>query len=405
MTLRLDWLTLHDFRNVTEASLRFSPGFNLIVGENGQGKSNLLEAIALLATGRSFRRAAPAVMGRYGTTVYRVSGDSFAQGLSHRLTLSGENHRQVVRLNGKVMAQASAMGQALAAVVFSPDAPGLIQGTPGERRDYLDWVVFSQDRRHAATARDYHSALKARNRLLKTGCQDPHQLSAWEDRLAVLGAVMTERRRLTVARLTDSLPDYLEGLGLDPTRFGLKLTTQLDRHLGQTGQTGHDRGAFEDSEVAEAAMADLYRRLLAQSRPGDQRHGVTSVGPHRDDLPLLIDGHLLSRHGSRGQRKRFLLALKLTEARLMQERLGEPPLFLLDDPAAELDPDGIQKLLDLLADQQRQTFLTSCRAEDIPRLPTPPRLFSVVDGRFQTLNGLDSMAEGAAPCGVPNESQ
>jgi DNA replication and repair protein RecF len=368
--LLLEWLRLHDFRNITEASLRFSPGFNLIVGENGQGKSNLLEAIALLACGRSFRKATPQAMGRHGQPRYHLSGGTQALGLKHRLEFTGEKQRQTARLNGKAMGLASAMGQALAAVVSTPDSPGLIQGGPGERRDYLDWVVFSEDRQHAATVRDYQSALKARNRLLKTGCRDGNQLAAWEDRLAVLGSVITQRRHRIIQKIVSQIPHYLEALALDADRFKLRLACQLDRH--------------KEMEKSEG-FAQHYRQMLENSRSSDQRTGATSIGPHRDDMPFTIDGRPLARFGSRGQRKRFILALKLTEAKLLQESVGEPPLILLDDPVAELDREGIERLTTLLAQQEQQIFLTACSAGEIPRLEEPSTTFSVAEGLFQTL--------------------
>jgi DNA replication and repair protein RecF len=368
--LFLEKLRLHNFRNITDTSLEFSPGFNLIIGENGQGKSNLLEAIALLSTGRSFRKASPGAMGCHGKPGYRLSGTTQALDLQHKLDFTGEKKRQTAKLNGKAMALASAMGQALAAVVSTPDSPGLIQGGPGERRDYLDWVVFSSNRQHAATARDYHGALKARNRLLKTGCTDNNQLAAWEDRLAVLGAIITWRRRRIVKKIEELLPGYLEALALDPDRFSLRLSCQLDRH----------KGVVEQQE-----SADHYRQMLESSRKSDQRTMATSIGPHRDDLPFSIDGRLLARFGSRGQRKRFILALKLTEAKLLQETVGEAPLFLLDDPVAELDRDGVERLVNLLTKQEQQIFLTACNSGEIPKLKEPSSTFLVADGVFQTL--------------------
>ncbi|MBF0380541.1 MAG: DNA replication/repair protein RecF [Magnetococcales bacterium] len=366
----LESLRLHDFRNIGDATLEFSPGFNLIIGENGQGKSNLLEAIALLATGRSFRKATPGAMGYHGRPGYRLKGITQAMGLTHKLEFSGEKQRQTARLNGKAMSLASAMGQVLAAVVSTPDSPGLVQGGPGERRDYLDWVVFSAIRQHAATARDYHGALKARNKLLKTGCMDGQQLSAWEEQLATLGATITYRRRRVVKKIVEQIPHYLEALALDPERFMLRLSCQLDR--------------YKDAEK-ESDLAIHYRQMLKKSRGSDQRTGATSIGPHRDDMPFLIDGRLLARFGSRGQRKRFILALKLTEASLLQESVGEAPLFLLDDPVAELDREGIERLVKLLCLQKQQIFLTACNTGEIPRLEEPSTTFLVADGAFQTL--------------------
>ncbi|MBF0447517.1 MAG: DNA replication and repair protein RecF [Magnetococcales bacterium] len=366
----LDWLRLQDFRNVSEAALRFNSRFNIIIGENGQGKSNLLEAIALLATGRSFRKATPEAMRRHGQPQYRLAGSTRAMGLQHRLEFSGDKNRQTARLNGKAMGVASALGQALAAVVSTPDSPGLIPGGPSERRDYLDWVVFSDDRQHAATVRDYNGALKARNRLLKTGCRDQRQLAAWEDRLAVLGAIITMRRRRIIEKIVGELPPYLEALALDPERFKMRLSCQLDR--------------FAETNDPET-LAERYRQMLEKSRSSDQRTGATSIGPHRDDIPFQIDGRLLARFGSRGQKKRFILALKLTEAKLLEQSVGEPPLILLDDPVAELDREGVERLIALLARQQQQVFLTACNAGELPRLEEPSSSFVVAEGLFKTL--------------------
>ncbi len=112
---------------------------------------------------------------------------------------------------------------------------------------------------------------------------------------------------------------------------------------------------------------------------------ATSIGPHRDDLPFSIDGRLLSKFGSRGQRKRFILALKLTEAKLLQETVGEAPLFLLDDPVAELDREGVERLVNLLTQHEQQIFLTACNSGEIPKLKEPSSTFLVADGVFQTL--------------------
>ena len=314
-------------------------------------------------------------MRRHGQPAYRLSGGTQASGLRHKLEFTGESHRQTARLNGKAMALASAMGQALAAVVSTPDSPDLIKGGPGERRDYLDWVVFSVERQHASTARDYHGALRARNRLLKTGCRDDNQFAAWEDQLATLGALITWRRRRMVNKIVAIMPGYLEALALDPKRFRLHLACQLDR--------------FKEAEES-SDLATHYRQMLEKSRYSDQRTGATSIGPHRDDMPFKMDSRLLARFGSRGQRKRFILALKLTEAELLRTTLGEEPLFLLDDPAAELDRDGIEKLMALLRVQGQQIFLTACNSSELPRLEKPCATFAVAEG---TVSNIDGMTE------------
>ncbi len=371
----LTGLRLVDFRNFKRGDLRFSPGLNLIRGENGQGKTNLLEAIGLLATGRSFRRAPPAAMRRHDRPEFFLSGHSRAGGLQHRLGFHGQPHRLTAHLNGKPMSTVSALGRVLSAVILTPDLPSLIKGGPGERRDYLDWLAFSNDRSHAPRVRNYQVALKARNRLLKTGRGTPREMSAWEARLATIGAEITRARRLVVASLDERLPAPLAALDLDPDRFSWGLSCQLDRFERKTGGESGKNGAITD--------IDRYRLLYEKHRANDRQQGTTGIGPHRDDLLLHLSGRPLSRYASRGQQKRFLLALKLAEAQRLEETLGEPPLLLLDDPFTELDADGIQRLLTLLAARKRQLFLATCDDLEIDwPAPAGKTVFTVIDGKI-----------------------
>lgn len=367
----LERLRIQDFRNISQASLAFCAGFNVLVGHNGQGKTNVLEAIGLLASGRSFRRAPPSAMRRHGQSGFRLQADVCSRELNHQLEFTAIGQQQAARLNGKPMAAVSSMGQALAAVVLTPDAPALVRGAPGERRDYLDWVIFCHDRSHASITRDYQTALKARNHLLRAQCQDARQFDAWEARLADLGARITLKRRVFIHRIAERLCSFLEAMELDPDGYVWHLNCQLDRFPASS---------VSASDPSETAAAQ-YRALLFQSRAVDQRTTTTSIGPHRDDPSFLQKGRPLARFGSRGQQKRFLLSLKLVEADLLKERLGEPPLLLLDDPTAELDPQGVSRLMNLMASGGHQLFLAICSPEGIA-WPTvrPTTLFSVSNG-------------------------
>ncbi|MBF0296451.1 MAG: DNA replication/repair protein RecF [Magnetococcales bacterium] len=356
----LEWLRVRDFRNIAEAGLRFGPGLNLVVGANGQGKSNLLEAVGVLAMGRSFRQATSAMMLRRGAERFVLAGGVSCCRMAHRLEVLGEERRQEVRLDGKPMVAASTMERVLAAVIVTPETPQLVRGGPAERRNYLDWLSFFAHRRHGVESRDYQRALQARNRLLKQGCGDPRELAAWEAQLAALGARIAARRRETVARVWAVLPGYLALLDLPPERISLTLTGL--------------------EELTEEAL----RERLAASRERDRRMGATGVGPHRDDLVLRMEGQPLARFGSRGQQKRFALALKLAEGALLEGELGEPPVMVLDDPASELDRDGMTRLMALMARQGRQCFLSAREVGEIPWPDDRSRVVcSVEAGVFQ----------------------
>nr|CRH07619.1 Putative DNA replication and repair protein recF, putative gap repair protein [Candidatus Magnetococcus massalia] len=377
-------LTLRDFRNIEAAELRFGPGLNLITGANGHGKSNLLEAIGMLATGRSFRKAPGSALRRHGQPWFHIQGESRARELDHHVSFYGESGRQAVKINGKPTSAASAMGQALAAVICTPDALRLVQDGPAIRRSFLDWVTFANIRGHAGAARDYQSALKARNKLLRNPHYNAREWQVWEEQLAELGARIATHRRVVLAQLRPHLDAALVALGLDPERFSISLNCQLakqDPFWADQGDT------LQASEIAQACKK--YGELLLASREGDRRGGNSTVGPHRDDLTLKLDGYPLARFGSQGQQKRTALALKLAEAALLEKNLGEAPLFLLDDPAAELDRTGIQLLMGNIAARGGQVFVATCEASDIPWSGPSPESFQVRDGLFETLQRED----------------
>ncbi|MEO5349459.1 MAG: DNA replication and repair protein RecF [Magnetococcus sp. YQC-3] len=354
VAMRLERLRIQNFRNIAQASLEWGGGLNLLLGANGQGKTNLLEAIGLLASGRSFRRAPAAVLRRHGEGGFYLHGEVVSGGLPHRLEFAGLGRELSVKLNGKGVAAASAMGQVLAAVVLTPDAPALIRGAPEERRAYLDWIIFCHERAYAGVVRDYQVALRARNHLLRTQCQDDRQYAAWESRLAVLGAEIALKRRHMLRRVAARFAPFLDAMALDPEGYGWQI-----REEGELAAEGEDRVV-------------AYQAMWERSRPADRRSGSTSSGPHREDPQFLQNGRSLARFASRGQQKRFLLALKLAESDLLQERLGMPPLLLLDDPMTELDQEGSGRLLRILAEGANQVFLATCAAEGISWPPSRP---------------------------------
>ncbi|MEO5333316.1 MAG: DNA replication and repair protein RecF [Magnetococcus sp. YQC-5] len=369
----LTWLRLQNFRNIEQAFLRFGPGLNLIIGANGQGKSNLLEAVGLLATGRSFRRVPSGMLRRWDQPWLRIHGEVQSQEISHQLDVLGESNRLIVRLDNKPMAAVSVMERVLTAVIITPETPILVRGGPGERRSFLDWVIFSAHRRHGLESREYHRALQARNHLLRLPQRDVRELEAWETHLAVLGARIAVRRFKTLSELTRLLPHFLDALDLVSDRYDMILSSQLDKILTHKE---------EESAAIERARGFLQEEL-GRSREGDRRSGTTRVGPHRDDLLFRLEGHPLARVGSRGQQKRFALALKLAEAALLEASLGEPPVMVLDDPASELDQDGIHRLMEVLSAQGRQLFVAAREARDIPWTNRPRVVCAVTAGVFQ----------------------
>ncbi|MEO5347446.1 MAG: DNA replication and repair protein RecF [Magnetococcus sp. YQC-9] len=345
----LDWLRLKDFRNISAAHLRFSPGLNRIIGANGQGKSNLLEAVVLLANGRSYRKASAAMMRRWEQPWFRVSGEVRSGGMRRAMDVIGEPGRQVFKLDDKPVESVSGMERVLVAVVITSETLLLVRGAPAERRAFLDWVIFSADRRHGVESREYHLALRARQQLLR-GTNDPRELDAWEAQLARLGMRIGQRRQWAMMQISRVLPDYLERLGLDPRVCEARL-------VGESALLC----AREESGSVERGLREAFLRARAR----DRETGQSGAGPQRDDLELRLADHLVSRYGSRGQQQRFAMALKLAEAGWLEEVSGESPLMILDDPAAELDDEGTRALMRLLAGLGRQMFVAAPQEEGI----------------------------------------
>ncbi|MBF0185689.1 MAG: DNA replication and repair protein RecF [Magnetococcales bacterium] len=371
VVMQLERLQIRDFRNIAQAGLHWSPGWNLLLGENGQGKTNVLEAIGLLASGRSFRRATAQVMRRQGAAGFALQAEVVSGGLRHQLLFTAQGTQQQLQLNGKGVGSLSAMDQVVVAVVLTPDGPALVRGAPEERRNYLDWIIFSHQRSYANLVREYQTALRARNQLLRSQCSDGRQYEAWEEQLVALGAAIYQARQEMMQQVARRMAHFLEALALDPDGYGWQLAA--------TEGSGREAEADQPREA-------YYRQALRYHRAADQRSGSTSIGPHRDDPQFWQGKRLLARFASRGQQKRFLLALKLTEADLLRERLRAAPLLLLDDPLTELDQDGSSRLLRVLSMGSLQIFIALCSTEGLAWPGERPlRRFQVQEGTIQPI--------------------
>ncbi|MBF0158197.1 MAG: DNA replication/repair protein RecF [Magnetococcales bacterium] len=364
----LQQLRVQDFRNIVHAELTFDPTLNLITGSNGQGKSNLLEAIGLLSTGRSFRHAAAGHMRRHNQPWFCLNGQVQHGELLHQIDFIGHEERNTVRLNGKPLVSLSALGQVVSAVICTPDSLRLIKGAPVERRNWIDWVSFQHHRSQATLVQQYQQALKSRNKLLQRGADSSTELDVWEQQLALMGTSISINRRLTLQQLQPHLACALEALTLKAARFRLAMQGMIEQH---------------HLPLDETEMVALHRRLLYNSRPKDQYSGMTSIGPHREDVLFLLDDLTVARFASQGEQRRFLLSLKLAEAALLSESCGGLPLFLLDEPTMELDQEGIARLMAWLAGQGHQLFLATCHPQHIPWSGASAAVFATTTGQFQ----------------------
>ena len=360
----LSRLVLRDFRNFAQLDVAVPEGGLVIVGDNGQGKSNLLEAVAYLSLLRSSRGARDADCIRFGAGAFHVRAEATLPAFHHGIGIGYERptRRKRATLDGVEQPRlANALG-ALPSVGFSPADVSLVAGGPAERRRYLDVVLALSSKNYFTALQQFRAALVRRNAELKTAQRDHHRslskyegrISVWEPALARNGAVITAQRSQFAAAHAERFTELSAAIG--------EHQTMTVRYVPSTDTTDSDK----DSGVVESMEASLLASLEAQ-RAQELRRGMTLTGPHRDDLQLLISGRELRTFGSAGQQRSAAIALRLMELSTLREALGITPLLLLDDPFAELDARRSQRVLSLLDHEHiGQVLLAVPREEDVP---------------------------------------
>ncbi len=361
--MHLRHLSLTNFRNYQRLELDLAPGTVLFLGENAQGKTNLLEAVALLATGRSERADADA---DYIAWPARDDPQPFARiaGLAHRaghdvaveLTVVGRagahgklNASKRFKLNG-VARRASDVIGAITAVLFTTDDMELVKGSPSGRRRYLDVMLSQIDHRYLRALQRYTKVVTQRNALLKR-IQDAaatrDELPYWDEELARDGATLLTARAVAVDELARAAAEAHARLSGERERFELAYEPRF-------------ADGWPPSRIAAVDPADVASALLDKLRASHARDvaaGVTLSGPHRDDLSMMLGGEPASAFASRGQQRTAALALRLAEARLLHARGGERPVLLLDDVLSELDESRRRSVL--AAIEADQVLITS----------------------------------------------
>lgn len=353
---RLIRLDVRDFRNLAHVELAPEREGVVLVGENGQGKTNLLEAIHYLQLLRSSRGARDQDLVRFNAEAFHVGATVETDG-RHDIGVGFERatRRKRVRVDGAVPDRLSDALGALPSVMFSPDDVELVAGPPNMRRRYLDVMLALTNRAYLVALQHYRAALLRRNAALRiaarggtlsSGGRDAaSSVAVWEDPLAHHGAVLWRERRAWVASMED----------------------RLDALCREIGEAGSVRARYASTLAASEDPVAALRHALEDKRSSDLRRGLTHVGPHRDDLVITLDGRELRVFGSAGQQRTAAIALRMLEAATITERSGRAPLLLLDDPFAELDVRRTKRILEWLTSEGRgQTILAVPRESEIP---------------------------------------
>lgn len=355
--MRVAQLWLTDFRSYTEAELTFAPGLTAIVGANGQGKTNLVEALGFLATTGSFRGAPNEAMVRLGAerAIVRAEAERQERSLLIEAELMATG-RTRIQVNRQRLARARDLLGALRVSVFAPDDLELVKGGPAGRRRFLDDLLVALHPRHDKLRSDLDRILRQRNTLLRQagGRLTPDivtTLDVWDDRLTETGNELGRARH----ELVDSL------------RGGLSHAYQVVA----------GRQVVIDAIYDPPWLATGLGSALAEARDQDIRRGVTTVGPHRDELVLKLAGMPARTHASQGEHRSLAFAMRMTGHVLVTEAIGTPPVLVLDDVFSELDPYRSEALLDAIP--AGQTILTTAGA--LPSGIAPEHTVEIVDGR------------------------
>ena len=345
-------LRIGAWRNLAGVTLTPGPRATVLHGQNGQGKTNVVEAAYVLTTFRSFRTQRLEEACPWGAREARVAAEVGVSGLERRIDLAVDSGRKLARLDGKAVRRDASGLAGVAAVLFVPADLLLPRAAPSERRRFVDRAIFAADRSYAAEAIAFDKVLRSRNALLRAGSAPDLMLDTFDERLAQTGARVVIRRRALVA----ALAPRLEAL------FGA-IHGDLGARIRYRGHPSVDE-AQAAPDIEQALHAGLAGR-----RELDQRRRFTGFGPHTDDLEMSLADHPAKDHGSQGQLRSLVLALKLAELEHLHERLGEPPLLLLDDVASELDGVRRAKLFETIAALPGQTLITVTDPDLLPRLP------------------------------------
>jgi DNA replication and repair protein RecF len=373
--MRLTQITLSNFRNYTQLDLRLPAGPILLHGDNAQGKTTLLEAIYYLATSKSPHGTSDRqLLNWYANGPENPAGDVRPRNLEIRLirALGGPNgsaFRREVLVNGVKVRLMDLLGN-LNVVLFVPEDVGLVTASPSERRRYMDITLCQVNRRYCRALAQYNKVLSQRNALLKT-LQERRgrrqELAPWNLKLAELGSIVMHRRAQLVTDLDRRAGEiHFKHLTGEQESLRLVYVPQVESSAGDPDESAAavygeeaaaDPAAWLQGE-STAIIAKSLSEMLEVNVVQEIQRGVTLIGPHRDDLRFLVNGHDAADYGSRGQQRTAVLALKLAEVEWMEVQSQERPVLLLDEVLAELDQTRRAYLLERIGGAE-QSLLTA----------------------------------------------
>ena len=348
--MKINSAKIENFRNIERLSLDFDQ-VNIIYGENAQGKTNLIEAIYLFTGSKSFRGVKDKELVKFGSDFARLEIEFENNSRQQNAEIFIEKHR-TASLNGVKKKSTALLGEELKAVIFSPVHLSMVKEGPLERRRFIDNALCQLKSNYRNVLKEYNRSLTQRNMLLKDIGKNSSladMLYIWDKNLAISGAKIIYQRQKYIEALLPYAKEIFNGLSSGKENIDLTL-----------------KGPFNYENLTLEEIQKQLMFSLDNNRGNDIINRITTVGPHRDDMEILINGKSARSFGSQGQQRSCVLALKLAEASLLREMTEDQPLALLDDVMSELDISRQDYILNHIKDWQ--VFITCCDANTVLRL-------------------------------------
>jgi len=349
--MRVDWVSLVDFRSYSQLDWHPDPEVNLLIGPNGAGKTNLLEAIAYMASLKSFRSVPDRALIGEGCEAAVIRSGLVGEGRERLIEIQiPQRGGRLTQVDKTRLRRTADLLGVLRVIAFLPEDLDLVKRGPAYRRDLLDEIAVQLWPAAHLDQSEFERALRQRNAFLRQGDRDDATLSVWDARLAQTGGRVLARR----ARVIDTVAPMLGEAYADVA--GDEFVTSVTYAPSWSGEMG---------EPSAAALSSTLLEALERSRRNDYERRVTTVGPHRDEPGFSIDGREARLYASQGEQRTMALAVKLAAHRAVASVFGDSPLLLLDDVFSELDQARAHALAKALPDAT-QTLITSARPEDVP---------------------------------------
>ncbi len=362
--MKLSKLELRDFRNYRAASLEFDPGVNLIVGSNAQGKTNLLEAIGYLGSGKSFRAQKTAEMVRFGAEFADIQGEMFTQGREQSIqwTLFSDRRARILHRNGVKKKTASDIAGMLPSVLFCPEDLMVLKAGASPRRRLGDGALCALRPNYDGALTEYNRILEQKSRILKDRHETPSLLDIlpeYNARLCQVGALLISYRARFYQGLGKAAADFHSRFSGGAEDFSLEYRTV---------------STVTDPFAPVSVLAEQLLDHLESHYRAELESGQCLTGPHRDDFDVSLSGISLKAYGSQGQTRTAAISLKLAQRELMRRESGEEPVLLLDDVLSELDAGRQDFVLNQI--REGQVFITCCEPGRFTKLGKTIEIFA-----------------------------